>query len=134
MRQAMTEARDRLRAAGIEDAELEADVLLRHALGRVSRAALFQHLGDDMDAATAQRYEALVARRMAHEPSAYITGRREFYGLEFEVTPDVLIPRPETETLVEAVIDLAKKAAAPCCRGPLIADIGFPVDIRHITH
>ncbi len=123
LRQALLEARDRLSAGGIEDAELEADVLLRYVLGDVSRASLFQRLGDAIDAATAARYETLLARRLAHEPSAYITGRREFYGLEFAVTPDVLIPRPETETLVEAVIGLAK-TLPPTLRGPLIADVG----------
>ena len=123
LRQALLEMRDRLDAAGIEDAELEADLLLRHALGDLSRAALFQRLGDALDAATLERYEALVARRLAHEPSAYIAGHREFYGLEFNVTPDVLIPRPETETLVETVVELAK-TQSPNQRGPLIADVG----------
>ena len=123
LRRALTEARARLDAAGIEDAELEADLLLRHALGGLRRAAFFQRLGEGIDTATSARYEALLARRLAHEPSAYITGRREFYGLEFEVTPDVLIPRPETETLVEAVIELANRLP-PNRRGPLIADAG----------
>ncbi|HEX5370878.1 MAG TPA: peptide chain release factor N(5)-glutamine methyltransferase [Dehalococcoidia bacterium] len=123
LRQALLDARARLDAALIEEAELEADLLLRHAMGGLGRAALFQRLGDSLDAATATCYEALLARRLAHEPSAYITGHREFYGLEFAVTSDVLIPRPETETLVEAVIELAK-ALPPAHRGPLIADVG----------
>jgi release factor glutamine methyltransferase len=123
LRQALVGARRRLEDGGIDDAEIEAEVLLRHALGDLSRAALFQRLGDGIEAATASRYETLLARRLAHEPTAHITGRREFYGLEFSVTPDVLIPRPETETLVEAVIELALRLPATA-RGPLIADVG----------
>ncbi len=63
------------------------------------------------------------ARRLAHEPSAYITGHREFFGLDFEVTPATLIPRPETELLVEAAIEVAKPRGR-IRRGPVIADIG----------
>ena len=75
--------------------------------GEVSRTQLFQRLNDPIDREAAVRFAAYLARRLDHEPSAYITGRREFYGLDFEVTPAVLIPRPETETLVEAAIELA---------------------------
>jgi release factor glutamine methyltransferase len=123
LREAMVAARKRLAAAGIEDAELEAEVLLRHALGGVSRAELFKRFGDRIEEDVSQRYEALLARRLAHEPTAYITGRREFYGLEFVVTPDVLIPRPETETLVETVIGRSSHRSV-LQRGPLIADVG----------
>ena len=61
----------------------------------------------------APHYEALVARRVTREPLAYIVGRQEFWGLEFEVTPDVLIPRPETEMIVEAMLELFRDRAAP---------------------
>jgi release factor glutamine methyltransferase len=72
----------------------------------VSRALLYARLNDPIDASAAEHFVTLVNRRLAHEPSAYITGHREFYGLDFLVTPAVLIPRPETETLVEAAIEL----------------------------
>jgi len=112
--EALAAARRRLRAAAIEDADLEAEVLLRHALGFGSdRAALFRRLDEAADPAALASFEAFVARRLAHEPSAYITGRREFYGREFEVGPAVLIPRPETETLVEVAIEIASSSAAP---------------------
>jgi len=78
----------------------DARVLLRHALG-VDAVYLIAHAGDAMNAAQHERFIALVARRRAGEPVAYITGTREFYRLEFAVTPAVLIPRPETELLVE---------------------------------
>ncbi len=77
---------------------LDVEVLLAHLLG-VSRGALLLGAGDDVDRAA---YGALVARRAAGEPVAYITGRREFWSLDLAVTPDVLIPRPDSETLIEA--------------------------------
>ncbi|MPZ48757.1 MAG: HemK family protein methyltransferase [Dehalococcoidia bacterium] len=108
LRSAIAAARDRLRAAGIDDAALEAEVLLRHALG-LSRSQLFMRLEGPIDPVAAARYEAVLARRLAHEPTAYITGHREFYGLDFAVTTDTLIPRPETETLVDAALDIIRR-------------------------
>jgi release factor glutamine methyltransferase len=114
LRAAVVAARDRLRAAGIEDAQIEAEVLLRYALEvaapaedgtrSVSRAGLYTRFEDEMTPPVEAAYMSLQARRLAHEPSAYITGHREFWGLEFKVTPAVLIPRPETEGLVELVL------------------------------
>ncbi len=118
----LSAARRRLREAGIEDEDLEAEVLLRHALG-LDRAALFQRLSEAADPDAACRFENLLARRLQHEPTAYITGHREFYGLDFEVTPAVLIPRPETEHLVEAAIELGKTRSR-IRRGPIFADVG----------
>jgi release factor glutamine methyltransferase len=123
VREALSRAWDRLTAADIEYAELEAEVLLRHALApdrRLTRADLYTRLGDAMDNASAARYDALIERRLAHEPSAYITGHREFYGLDFRVTPDVLIPRPETELLVECAL----KTSAAQGSEPVIVDVG----------
>jgi release factor glutamine methyltransferase len=123
-REAYLAARDRLRRAGIDDAELEAEVLLRHALGLGhDRAALLTLLAEPraLDAAALEAYEALLARRLQHEPSAYILGRREFYRLDLEVTPAVLIPRPETEAVVEAAIRLARSRHADRL---VLADIG----------
>jgi release factor glutamine methyltransferase len=147
-----------LREARIDDAELEAEVLLRHALTspaayttpsplterdgsrgqHPSRAYLLSRLDDAIASEVAARFQSYIQRRLTHEPSAYITGQREFYGLDFFVTPDTLIPRPETETLVEAAIELARSlhplppekgwdegGAATPANAPLrIADIG----------
>jgi len=93
----------RLEAAGIEDARFEAEVLLRHYSDR-SRAKFYAHLEDVPSAETLAEFEAALARRVLREPVAYITGHREFYQLDIHVTPDVLIPRPESELLVETAL------------------------------
>jgi len=82
---------------------VDARVLLQHVLG-VDRAWLVAHAGDALDAAHATDFFALARRRREGEPVAYLTGRREFWGLALEVSPAVLIPRPETETLVEVAL------------------------------
>jgi len=84
-------------------ARVEAQVLAAHALG-VDRAWLVAHGQETLAPAQAGALAACLERRLKGEPVAYILGRREFYGQEFIVTPDVLIPRPETETLVEAAL------------------------------
>ena len=99
-------------------ARLDAEVLLAQALGW-SRSRLLAHPGVSLDPARVRRFEALVERRRGGEPIAYITGRREFWSLEFAVTPDTLIPRPETEHLVEAVLGVVPPDAAPT-----VADVG----------
>jgi len=88
-----------------EDARAEAEILLAHALGR-DRTALWAHPDAQVPAAPAAQCRALVRRRAAGEPVAYLTGRRAFWTLELEVTPAVLIPRPETELLVELTLGL----------------------------
>ncbi|HEX4986678.1 MAG TPA: peptide chain release factor N(5)-glutamine methyltransferase [Burkholderiales bacterium] len=105
-------------AAAGPDARREAQLLLAHALG-VSRSWLIAHDDAPVDAAAAGEYRDLLSRRKAGEPVAYLLGRREFHGLEFRVGPDVLIPRPDTETLVDAALGLA---AAHGCRS--ILDLG----------
>jgi release factor glutamine methyltransferase len=110
-REAYVSARARLRAAGIDDANFEAELLLRHALGLgVNRAALLTRLAEQvaLEQGELDAFEALLLRRLNHEPSAYILGTREFYRLDIEVTPAVLIPRPETETVVDEAIRLAR--------------------------
>jgi release factor glutamine methyltransferase len=97
---------------------LEARVLLAHALGW-RRTELITRGDEPLGAEAVAGYRALEARRLAGEPIAQIVGVREFYGLEFEVTPDVLIPRPETELLVETV--LGAIAAIPHAR---VLDLG----------
>jgi release factor glutamine methyltransferase len=89
-----------------ERAQLDAETLLLHVLGK-NKAWLLAHQEEEISADRAARYHTLVERRYAGEPIQYITGQQEFYGLPFRVTPNVLIPRPETEHLVEKVLSLA---------------------------
>lgn len=97
---------------GGDSPRADAEILLAHALGR-DRTWLVAHGGDACDAAGAARFEALLSRRIAGEPVAYLTGRRAFWTLELEVGPGVLVPRPETELLVEfALRQLAADAPA----------------------
>ena len=108
----LRKGRDRLEAAGIEDASIEAELLMRQALRRPdaplpAKAWLLPRLGQAASDAIRDSFGGLVSRRLQHEPSAYITGVREFYALDFEVSPDVLIPRPETELLVEKALEWA---------------------------
>ena len=97
----MTTAAAGLRAAATRIARLDAEVLLAHSLG-IDRLALLLDLDRPVDATA---FAALVDRRAAGEPVAYITGRREFWSLDLCVTPDVLIPRPDSETLIVAAVD-----------------------------
>ncbi len=106
----------RLTEGGVPDAVFEAEMLAR-AAGGVTRAQYYAGVGTD--AATIWRLDCLIARRLRREPSAYILGTREFFGLDFEVTPAVLIPRPETELLVE--IGLAELSHQP--QG-IVLDVG----------
>jgi release factor glutamine methyltransferase len=101
----LAQARERLVAAGIppHEAALDAEVLARHVLGW-DRARLIASGREPASVAFANDYERVIARRAAREPVAQITGVREFWGLEFEVTRDVLTPRPETELIVEAAL------------------------------
>ncbi len=99
-------------------ARRDAETLLLHLIGK-SRAWLLTRLNEDFAGCTAIRYASLLERRLKGEPIQYITGETEFYGLPFRVTPDVLIPRPETEHLVEKVGELA-----PLFRKPRIVDVG----------
>ncbi len=93
----------RLRAAGVETARLDAEVLLAEVLG-AERWRLLADGAEAVSPAALAAFEARLARREAREPVAYILGRKEFWSLDLAVTPDVLIPRPETECLVEAAI------------------------------
>ena len=93
-----------LRDAQVPSYTLAAELLLLHALGR-DRTWIYSHPEEEICAADVERYFALVRRRAAGEPTQHLTGKQEFWGLEFEVTPDVLIPRPETEHVVEVALD-----------------------------
>lgn len=111
-------AREALRLAaarlGGATARLDAELLLAHLLGVERSALLLSHLDDAIDA---EGYEALLARRAGGEPVAYITGEREFWSLPLHVTPATLIPRPDSETLVEA-------ALAGCPAPARVLDLG----------
>ena len=102
-----------------DEARIEAQLLLRRALGDVPRVWLMTHENDDLPTEQADIFAALLQRRLKGEPVAYILGQREFYGLSFNVNPHVLIPRPDTETLVEAA--LAKIPQNRSCR---VLDMG----------
>ena len=100
-----------LAAAGIDSARLDAEVLLAHVLG-TDRSWLFAHPDAPLSAEKYTRFEKLIARRAKFEPVAYLIGEREFFGLPFFVSPAVLIPRPETELLVETALARLPKTAA----------------------
>lgn len=122
LREAWARSRRQLERASIPDADIEAQVLLRNALG-IDRATFHASLDRELGDEDAEAFERSVQRRIEGEPLSYITGHREFYGLDFVVTPDVLVPRQETEFLVEAVLEYARR------RGGVedaltIADIG----------
>ena len=114
LREALTEA-----ATTID--RREAETLLAHLLSR-DRPWLIAHSDTELSTTLLHDYRALIARRAAREPIQYLTAHQEFYGLDLRVTRDTLIPRPETELLVEAVLDWI--AARPALRDPCILDIG----------
>ncbi len=118
VKQALEYGRRTLAASDIEDSTLEAEVLLQHALD-IDRVRLYLESGRELSAAEYDTFRKLLKRRLKGEPSAYITGHREFFGLDFYVDNRVLIPRPDTELLVETALELA--LARPV---HLIADIG----------
>jgi release factor glutamine methyltransferase len=122
VRTALTEAMARLRAAHVPSYTLAAELLLMDTLGR-DRAWIYTHPEAPLDTAAMEIYFALVSRRAAGEPVQYLTGKQEFWGLEFEVTPAVLIPRPETEHVVEVALE--RLSARGASGRPLrIADVG----------
>ena len=107
LREALARSRGRLERATIPDADIEAQVLLRNWLG-IDRATFHASRDRELSDKDATAFERTVERRIEGEPLSYITGHREFYGLDFVVTPDVLVPRQETEFLVEAVLEYAR--------------------------
>lgn len=112
-------AREFLERKGVEEARLDAELLVGHALG-LDRLQLFCELDRPITDAELSRARELLVRRGRHEPTAYVTGKREFYGRDFVVRPGVLIPRPETELIVDRVRELG-----PECEGEIgLADLG----------
>jgi release factor glutamine methyltransferase len=94
----------KLREAQVPSFTLAAELLLLHVLGR-DRTWIYAHPEEEISPSDAEQFFALVVRRAAGEPTQHLTGKQEFWGLEFEVTPEVLIPRPETEHLIEVALD-----------------------------
>lgn len=111
VRELAASATDRLKRARIPEPRREAESLLAHALGK-DGVWIVGHTDDAVRPAAAKAFAAMVARRARHEPFAHIVGERWFYGRKFRVTKDTLIPRPETELLVEAVLARAPRSAA----------------------
>jgi release factor glutamine methyltransferase len=100
---------------------VDAELLLRHVL-HFDRGQLYRRLTEPIDLPFEEAYRSLVARRATHEATPYILGRKEFFGLDFEVTPAAIIPRPETETLVEEAIAFVQDR--PADQVVAIADVG----------
>jgi len=118
VREALMEATGRLRAAGVEAPWLDAELLLARALD-TDRTGLYREPERVLTRTEQDRLEQTLLRRQAREPMAYISGRREFWGLDMAVTPAVLVPRPETELLVEEAL----KAVGSRTREVLILDL-----------
>lgn len=117
--QVLEQATQTLEAVGCDTPRLDAEVLLAHVSSQ-GRAWLYAHPEHILPPPQLSAYQALIARRARREPVAYLTGYKEFYGLDFIVTPDVLIPRPETERLIE----LALQWGGGSSSAGLIADVG----------
>jgi len=118
LKQALGFGREILAANNIEDTPLVCELLLRHAL-EISRAQLYLDFDSELTSRQEETFKHLIKRCLSHEPTAYIIGHREFYGLDFYVNPGVLIPRPESELLVEKALKLAQNSTVST-----IADIG----------
>lgn len=119
--QQLTQARQK-RALPVENPRLDAQILLGHILNK-ERSYLYTYSDQELDAAQEARWHELLARRTQGEPVAYLIGHKEFYGLDFVVDRRVLIPRPETELLVEAALTICRQrleSSPP----PVVADIG----------
>ena len=118
LREFLQEAIGELREAGVDSPELDAELLLAHALG-VERSWLLAYPEHRLTPDQMAAFQSLLARRLAREPLAYITGRRWFYDIQLAVTPAVLIPRPETEELVERALAWLRERPRA-----VVADVG----------
>ncbi|HEY6229627.1 MAG TPA: peptide chain release factor N(5)-glutamine methyltransferase [Pyrinomonadaceae bacterium] len=117
--EAILQGANQLRLGGVPEARREAGSLLAYVLDR-DRSFILTHAADDLDQQHAEVFRGYLDRRAGGEPLQYITGRQDFFGRDFEVSRDVLIPRPETELLIETALDLLGAAS----EGPLICDVG----------
>jgi release factor glutamine methyltransferase len=116
----LKEASEHLRASSAPNDLLDAQTLLAEALGK-DRTYLIINFNQQLSEALLSKFRAMVNRRAAGEPLQYITGHQEFFGLDFEVSPDVLIPRPETELIVEETIRIVQRDGIT---RPVIVDVG----------
>ncbi|MGH9835980.1 MAG: peptide chain release factor N(5)-glutamine methyltransferase [Blastocatellia bacterium] len=116
----LKEASEYLRAASVANDLLDAQTLLAEALGQ-DRTYLIINFNQKLSGDVLSKFQAMIERRAAGEPLQYITGRQQFFGLDFEVTPAVLIPRPETELAVEETIRLVQQNQIA---NPVIVDVG----------
>ncbi|MFF2158775.1 peptide chain release factor N(5)-glutamine methyltransferase [Paenibacillus chitinolyticus] len=133
IREAYTQASSFFKERQIQDAAICAEILLQHVLG-LSRTEFFFRMEEPFPAAHAEQWGEVVERKAAGEPVQYITGEQEFYGLTLRVTDAVLIPRPETELLVEEILREGSRLFPQ--GAPLLADIGtgsgaIPVSLLH---
>src|SRR5260221_10808300 len=106
------EGTEKLREAAIPEARRDAGSLLAHVLGR-ERSFLIAHADEAVTDEEIESFRFLIKRRAGGEPMQYITGHQEFFKLDFEVTPAILIPRPETELIVEAGVGLFRNETKP---------------------
>jgi release factor glutamine methyltransferase len=127
IRTALGDAIAQLEREHVPSAALAAELLLMHAIGQ-DRAWIYAHPEHELNPATRDTYFSLIARRASGIPTQHLTGHQEFWGLEFEVTPDVLIPRPETEHVIEVALErlgIGSDASSPRRKqGFRIADVG----------
>jgi release factor glutamine methyltransferase len=121
MRDALREAVERLGASGVPSPQFAAELLLMHA-AECDRARLYAHPESLLSPEQVAQYSALIDRRAAGTPTQYLTGKQEFWGLEFEVKPGVLIPRPETEHVIEVALE--RLGTARLSKPLRVADIG----------
>ena len=124
LRDLLTLATDFLKRKGIESPRLDAELLLAHALG-CDRMGLYLKFDKALAEEERNSFRELLRRRADRTPVAYLTGKKEFFGLAFEVTPEVLIPRPETELIVERGVEILRKEVEAAGEEiPLIIDVG----------
>jgi release factor glutamine methyltransferase len=116
----------RLRDAHVPSYTLAAELLLLHAVGR-DRTWIYAHPEEEVSAADAEQFLSFIARRAAGEPTQHLTEKQEFWGLEFEVTPDVLIPRPETEHVIEVALDRLAVRETRAGRKPTLTGEGLQI-------
>src|SRR5882762_6136371 len=126
VRTALKQGLAQLREAHVPSFTLAAELLLLHVLGR-DRTWLYAHPEKEIATTHAEKYFELIARRAAGEPTQHLTGKQEFWGLEFEVTPDVLIPRPETEHLIEVSLDRLVVRELRAARDPKLTGEGLTI-------
>jgi release factor glutamine methyltransferase len=126
VRTALKQGITQLREANVSSFTLAAELLLLHTLGR-DRTWLYAHPEEMVSEGDAQRFQVLLTRRAAREPTQHLTGKQEFWGLEFEVTPDVLIPRPETEHVIEVALDRLAVREIRAGRKPTLTGDGLQI-------